>query len=166
MKRRCMSLATKFIAAGALLMGASGTLLAHPVIKTEGDPAVAKEVLAARDALAAATQARDAVRLKALYTDDFTHTHGSGKVDGRDQRIVSLLTLEPTIEMAQADELEVHSYNGSTAIVRGKSPILNTRENQLYQFRWVQAYVKTAAGWKLAVSQATRLPDAPTPAPK
>jgi ketosteroid isomerase-like protein len=158
--------ATKFIAAGALLFWAGGALYAHPAANAEGDPLVAKEVLAARDALATATQAKDAVRLKALYTDDFTHTHGSGKVDGRDQRIVSLLTAEPTIEMAHPDEVVVHSYNGNTAIVRGKSPILNVRENQFYQFRWLQTYVKTSGGWKLAVSQATRLPDAPTPAKK
>jgi ketosteroid isomerase-like protein len=160
------SFATKFIAASALLLWAGGTLYAHPEAKVEGDPLVAKEVLAARDALAAATQAKDAVRLKALYTDDFTHTHGSGKVDGRDQRIASLLTAEPTIEMAHPDELVVHSYNGNTAIVRGKSPILNMRENQFYQFRWLQTYVRTPTGWKLAVSQATRLPEAPTPAKK
>jgi ketosteroid isomerase-like protein len=147
----------------SLMLGISLAAPAHPVVKSEGDPVITREVLATRDAIASAVQAKDALRLKALYTEDFTHTHGSGKVDGRDARIVSLLSAEPTIEMAHPDELNVQSYNGNTAIVRGKSPILNLRENLLYQFRWVQTYVKLSGSWKLAVSQATRLPDAPTP---
>src|SRR3712207_7617283 len=42
----------------------------------------------------AAAAARDAARLRALYAADFAHTHTSGKVDGRDARIVSLLRSE------------------------------------------------------------------------
>jgi ketosteroid isomerase-like protein len=135
---------------------------AHADVKVVGDPLVSQEVVLVRAAMTTATTAKDVAKLKALFTDDFTHTHGSGKVDGRDARIVSLLTNEPTIEMAHADELVVHTYQGATAVVRGKSPILNVKENMFYQFRWVQVFVKTAQGWKLAVSQATRLPDPPT----
>jgi hypothetical protein len=144
------------------LLGYSIFGFAHPNIKIVGDPQVSEAVMATRAAIASRTQAKDATRLKTLFTDDFTHTHGSGKVDGRDARIVSLLTNEPTIEMAHADELVVHSYQGVTAVVRGKSPILNMKENLFYQFRWIQVFIKTSEGWKLAVSQATRLPDPPT----
>ena len=98
-----------------------------------------------------------------FYTDDFTHTHGSGKLDERDARVVSLLTGEPTVEMADDHELVILGYGGQTAIVRGKGLILNVKEQQLYQFRWVQTFVKTPAGWKLAASQATRMPDPPIP---
>lgn len=152
----------KQLGAAALLVFLVGYAGAHPDIKVVGDPLVSQEVMAVRTAIAAATEAKDAAKLKALFVDDFTHTHGSGKVDGRDARIVSLLTNEPTIEMAHPDELVMHSYQGVTAILRGKSPILNVKENLYYQFRWVQVFVKTSAGWKLAVSQATRLPDPPT----
>jgi ketosteroid isomerase-like protein len=148
----------------ALLGCAINQVRAHNDVKVVGDPKVSEAVMATRAAIESSTRAKDAAKLKALYTDDFTHTHGSGKVDGRDARIVSLLIQEPTIEMAHADEMVVHSYQGTTAVVRGKSPILNTKENLLYQFRWVQVFVKTVDGWKLAVSQATRLPDPPTKA--
>jgi ketosteroid isomerase-like protein len=143
--------------------GLFGAALAHPTVPPGSDPVATQAVLAARATIETAVKNKDANRLKTLYTDDFTHTHGSGKVDGRDARIVSLLTAEPTIEMAHADELVVQTYSGSAAIVRGKSPILNVKENQFYQFRWVQTYVKLPGGWALAVSQATRLPDSPTP---
>ncbi|MBK6615573.1 DUF4440 domain-containing protein [Ottowia sp.] len=136
---------------------------AHPVVKTQTDPAVSAAVLDVYHAIAAAVQAKDAARIKGFYTDDFTHTHGSGKLDERDARVVSLLTGEPTVEMADDHELVILGYGGQTAIVRGKGLILNVKEQQLYQFRWVQTFVKTPAGWKLAASQATRLPDPPIP---
>jgi hypothetical protein len=152
----------KQLGAAALFIFLMGYAGAHPDIKVVGDPLVSQEVMALRTAIAAATEAKDAVKLKMMFADDFTHTHGSGKVDGRDARIVSLLSREPTIEMAHPDELVMHSYQGVTAILRGKSPILNVKENLYYQFRWVQVFIKTPSGWKLAVSQATRLPDPPT----
>jgi ketosteroid isomerase-like protein len=154
----------KILIMTALLGCAISQVRAHSDVKVVGDPKVSEAVMVIRAAIESSTRAKDAVKLKALYTDDFTHTHGSGKVDGRDARIVSLLTAEPTIELAHADEMILHSYQGVTAVVRGKSPILNARENLLYQFRWVQVFVKTSEGWKLAVSQATRLPDPPTKA--
>lgn len=140
-----------------LLFGAA--TVAHP-----NDPpmsaeaqAIAREALATRDAIKAAVVAKDATALQRLIAPGFTHTHGSGKVDGRDARIVSLLTGEPVIEMAPVEEMRVRVH-GTTAIVTGKSPILNKAENRVYDFRWLQVYVKESGTWRLAVSQATRLP--------
>lgn len=116
------------------------------------------EILAVRDAIRTAVKARDAATLRLIYTDDFTHTHGSGKVDGRDTRIVSLLVDEPTIEMAPADDLHIRVHGNATAIVTGRSPIINRAENRTYDFRWVQVFVRDGERWRLAVSQATRLP--------
>jgi ketosteroid isomerase-like protein len=116
------------------------------------------EILAVREAIRAAVKAKDAAALRRIYTDDFTHTHGSGKVDGRDTRIVSLLVDEPTIEMAPADDLHIRVHGNATAIVTGRTPILNRAENRTYDFRWVQVFVRDGERWRLAVSQATRLP--------
>jgi ketosteroid isomerase-like protein len=116
------------------------------------------EILAVREAIRTAVAAKDAAALRRLYTDDFTHTHGSGKVDGRDTRIVSLLVDEPTIEMAPADDLHIRVHANATAIVTGRSPILSRAENRTYEFRWVQVFVRDGERWRLAVSQATRLP--------
>lgn len=136
---------------------------AHPVVKAQTDPAVSAAVLDVYHAIAAAVQAKDAARIRGFYTEDFTHTHGSGKLDERDARVVSLLTGEPTVEMADGHEIVILGHDGQSAVVRGKGPILNVKEQQDYQFRWLQVFVKTPAGWKLAASQATRLPDAPIP---
>ena len=120
--------------------------------------------MAAHEAIQQAVLANDAERLQTLYAPSFTHTHGSGKVDGRAERIVSLLTADPTVEMAPIENRALANHGGHTAIVRGTAPILNKKENQYYQFRWIQVYVNGGDGWKMAASQATRLSDAPVPA--
>lgn len=120
--------------------------------------AVTTELLAFRAEMKAAMEAKDAAKLKTMYTETFTHTHGSGKVDGRDARIVSLLAKEPVIEDVEMSEVIVRVH-GDTAILTAKSPILNVKENKPYDFRWMQIYVRTSTGkWQLAASQATRLP--------
>ncbi|WP_430396609.1 nuclear transport factor 2 family protein [Ferrovibrio sp.] len=144
----------------AMLLAASPIVLAHP-----NDPpssaemeALRQEVLAARQAIKAAVAAKDVVALQKLLTPEFTHTHGSGKVDGRDARIVSLLAGEPVIELAPFSELSIRIHGRVTAIVAARSPILNRAENRDYDFRWIQVYVKDGDTWRLAASQATRLP--------
>ena len=108
---------------------------------------------------------RDALALKSLYDELFTHTHGSGKVDGREARIVSLLTGEPTAEMQPDHETVVDMPDSTVVTVRGKGPIPSGQDNMLYQYRWLQVLVKRDGRWRMVVSQATRLPDAPVPNP-
>lgn len=131
--------------------------IAHPQDKPKATQQVEQELMAFRAAMKAAMTAKDAVKLKTMYTEAFTHTHGSGKVDGRDARIVSLLTGDPVIEDAPISEMVVRVH-GDTAILSGRSPILNKAENKNYDFRWIQIYVRENGVWKLAASQATRLP--------
>jgi len=144
--------------ASLLWLAIASPALAHPQDKPQVDAReVEKQLMAFREAMKAAMTAKDAVGLKAMYTDAYTHTHGSGKVDGRDARIVSLLTGDPVIEDAPIREVTVRVH-GDTAILSGRSPILNKAENKHYDFRWIQVYVKEGGAWKLAASQATRLP--------
>lgn len=150
------------------LVVASLTLLplgavAHPADppKTEAEQRVEREVLQFREELKGAVDRKDVVRLRAMYADSFTHTHGSGKMDGKDARIVALLAGDPAIENAPVEELSTRVFGADTVIVTGKSPILNKQENKHYDFRWIAVYVKAGGAWKLAASQATRLPTPP-----
>jgi len=138
---------------------AAAPALAHPhdQLAGERDGRIEQQVMAVRDSIRRAVEARDVVALRAMYSGGFTHTHGSGKVDGRDARIVALLAGEPTVEMAPVEELTIRVMHADTAIVSGRSPILNRSENRTYDFRWVQVYVRVGGDWQLAVSQATRL---------
>jgi hypothetical protein len=151
-----------------ILMALLGAIAIAPLLKAAAHPlegprtpeieALEKEVLAFRRDIVAAMTARDVVTLRTMYTDSYTHTHGSGKVDGKDARIVSLLAGDPVIENAPVEDLSIRIFNADTAIVAGKSPILNKAENRMYDFRWIAVYVKAHGKWHLAASQATRLP--------
>ena len=133
--------------------------LAHP--PRQPDSAEAKkfiqEVTDFRAKLAKAVLAKDFAALRPLYADSFTHTHGSGKLDNKDARLVAAMAGEPLIEAAPATDLVFRVFAGPTVIVTGKSPILNVKKQKTYDFRWVCVYVTARDGWQLAVSQATRL---------
>jgi hypothetical protein len=147
--------------AALLILGSPAT--AHPqnAPKTPEEAAVEKEVLAFRDVVSKAVTAKDFAKLRAIYADSFTHTHGSAKMDGKDARIVAMLAADPAIENAPVEELSVRVFGSNMAIVTGKSPILNKAEGKFYDFRWIAVYAKSGGAWQLAASQATRLPVAP-----
>ena len=142
-----------------LLLLTPHAAFAHP--PRQPDSAEAKkfieEVTDFRAKLAKAVLAKDFAALRPLYADSFTHTHGSGKLDNKDARLVAAMAGEPLIEAAPATELNFRVFTGPTVIVTGKSPILNVKEQKTYDFRWVCVYVTAQDGWQLAVSQATRL---------
>jgi hypothetical protein len=125
-----------------------------------------KELTATHDAIKKAIAAKDAKRLQQLYAEGYTHTHGSGKIDNRDARIASLVSGDhPVVETAPMSELAVRSYGGHTAIMQGRSPILNVKEQKYYDFRWIWIFVRDGGAWRLAGSQATRLPEPPRDKP-
>ena len=134
-----------------------GALLAHPheTLARERQGAVEQQVMAARENIRAAAAARDAGRLRALYAADFTHTHTSGKVDGRDARIVALLAGEPTVELARVEELTIRVLHADTAVLTGRSAIPRSDGGGARDVRWMQVFVRTEGEWRLAASQAT-----------
>ena len=111
-----------------------------------------------KDFLAAGTN-RDAAALRRFYTDDFTHTHTSGKVDGKDARIVSVMAGEPTVEMAPIPEFRLSCFGEAVCIARALSPIKRATDGKWFDVRWTQTYIKTSKGWQIAISQATGMPN-------
>ena len=139
---------------------------AHPIEPvTAPDAKVLTEVQTMRKELQAAAASKDAAALRRFYTDDFTHTHTSGKVDGRDARIVSVLAGEPTVELAPAPEFKLSCFGESMCIARALSPIKRGTDGKWFDVRWTQTFVKTGRGWQVAVSQATGLPNTVREAP-
>ncbi|HEX2215782.1 MAG TPA: nuclear transport factor 2 family protein [Xanthobacteraceae bacterium] len=147
-----------FIALLLTAVTTSADVQAHPPGVADEDQPVAHEVEAFREFIARAIKKRDARALRALYADDFTHTHASGRVDGKDAHITSVLAGGPTIETAPVEELLYRVFGTHTIIVSGKSPIPIPHEGRTDQVRWMAVYVKVGGDWKIAVSQATRLP--------
>jgi Domain of unknown function (DUF4440) len=144
----------------ALPLLAASPVLAHPPRQPDNteSQSIVEEIKVFREKLAKAVKDKDFPTLRAMYADAFTHTHGSGKLDNKNARLVSAMAGEPLIENAPATELSYRVFAGPTVVVTGKSPILNVKEQKTYDFRWVAVYVTGRDGWLLAVSQATRLP--------
>lgn len=147
------------IAAGLLALPAARAA-AHPheALDAERHGDVERQIMAFRAALKDAVQARDAAALRAMYAESYTHTHGSGKIDGRDARIVALLAGDPVVETAPAGELSLRVHGPDLVILTGRSPIPVAGEGRTHDFRWVQVYTRAGGTWQIAVSQATRLP--------
>jgi ketosteroid isomerase-like protein len=147
------------LAIGLLVMPLAGTVFAHPpsIISDEAEKATAEEVKAFRKTVSEAIDKKDAAALRLIYADSFVHTHGSGKVDGKDARIVSALAGDPVIENAPVTDLVIRVPGGWTAIATGVSPIRSLADGKTYNFRWTAVYVRIGEGWQIAASQATRM---------
>jgi len=131
---------------------------AHDMMAMAEAGPIGDEVLAFRARFATVVAARDAGGLRDMYASSFTHTHGTGRVDGRDARVGQLLAGDPVIETAQTSDMAVRVLTRDTVILSAVSPIRNVAEGRDYDFRWMQVYVRLGGQWHLAASQATRLP--------
>lgn len=148
---------TRRLALFALL--AAPPALAHPpaILSPQSQAGVTDEIVAFYAALAAAVAAKDALRLRELYAENFSHTHTSAKIDGRDARIVSLLTGEATVEMLPFAERSISIHAGGwAAVVRGITPIKGA-DGKTYAVHWLQMLSRRGDdAWQLVASQATR----------
>ena len=116
-----------------------------------------KEALAFREKIRAAIAAKDKQALEAAYADNFSHLRDSGRVDYKGERIALLLSGEPTIETAPEENLVVQVFEPATVAVVAVSPVKDRVTGQSPRFRWLTVYVKQADGWKVALSQASRV---------
>ena len=121
------------------------------------DASLAQEALAFREKLRAAIAAKDKPALDAAYAGNFTHLRDSGRVDHKGDRIALLLSGEPAIETAPEENMVVQVFTPATVAVIGVSPVKDRQTGQSPRFRWLTVYVKQADGWKVALSQASRV---------
>lgn len=151
---------------GAFLASMCVSAMAHPINPVPAtDTKLQNEIAAFRKEFQVAGEKRDAAALRNYYTDDFTHTHTSGKVDGKDARIVSVIAAEQTVEMAPVPEFRLSCFGESMCIARALSPIKRGTDGKWIDVRWTQTFVRTSKGWQIAVSQATAMPGTPRDAP-
>jgi ketosteroid isomerase-like protein len=142
-----------------LLMLPVSHATAHPpaILNQAMEKVVVEEVEEFRKQLAGAIGKKDAAALRSMYSDAFVHTDGSGKVDGKDARLATVLAGDPVIENAPVSDLVIRVPGGWTAIATGVSPIESMSDGKTYSFRWTAVYVRIGDGWQLVASHATRL---------
>lgn len=131
---------------------------AHPpaIVSEAQRKLISEEVAAFRRDVAAAIKAKDAKRLQRMYAPSFLHTHTSGKVDGKDARIATLLKGDPVIETAPVSDLVIRIPNDWVGIATGVSPI-KSDDGKTYDVRWTAVYTREGQSWNVAASHATRL---------
>lgn len=158
-----MNLSRRTVIVAAVAASLSSPALAHPpTLQTpEAERAVAEEITAFRKTVADAIRSKDAARLRTLYADGFTHTHTSGKSDGRDARIVMALSGDPVIETAEVKDLVVRVPNDWVAIATGTSAVPSMGDGKIYAVRWMTVYTRRGDSWVIAASQATRAGEIP-----
>jgi ketosteroid isomerase-like protein len=157
-----VSRAIPFLSCALAVLLPAGAAVAHPpaIISDREEKATVEEVIDFRKTVARAIEKKDAAALRKIYANGFVHTHGSGKVDGKDARIVAVLAGDSVVETAPVTDLVVRVPGGWTAIATGLSPIRSLADGKTYQFRWTAVYVRMGESWQIAASQATRLPEA------
>ena len=154
---RTFGLAAALVGAFAAAPTAASAQTVRP--QTGADGSLAQEALAVREKIRAAVAAKDKSALEAAYAGNFTHLRDSGRVDHKGDRIALLLSGEATIETAPEDNMAVQVYTPATVAVVGLSPIRDRQTGRSPRFRWLVVYVKQPDGWKVALSQASRVPD-------
>lgn len=131
----------------------------HDELTVERQGHIEQQVMAFRVALQAAARERDVVQLRGMFAPSFTHTHTTGRVDGRDARLVAILAGEPVIEVAAVEEFSIRVLNADAVIITARSPIRSLSEDRVIQVRWMQMMARVNGEWQLAGSQATRVPE-------
>jgi len=112
-----------------------------------------REILDLRTKIREAVAKKDETALKKYFAEGFLHTHASGKVDGKAERIAFFLKGEPTIEDVEPDEIKVTVLNKNTAITTGKTTLLFGTEKRTFQ--WTGFFFKQNGKWLVAATHAT-----------
>jgi hypothetical protein len=116
---------------------------------------IEQEVIAFRAEVRAAVKAKDRKALERFLADGFTHTHASGKVDPKKERIEFFLKGEPTIEDVEPDEIRITGFGKNVAIANGKTTVFFGAEKRVFQ--WTGAFLKSKGKWQLISTTAVLL---------
>jgi hypothetical protein len=145
---------TKWIV--ALLSGL--TLAAAPP-----DPAAAKEVLAASDALKQAMMKKDAAVLEKMLHEDLTYSHSNARNQTKAD-VVKATMGETTIEAMDFSEVTVRVY-GTTALIRANVDMRNSTNGKstTSHINCLFVWLKGPGGWQLVGRQATQVSPPTTP---
>ena len=114
-----------------------------------------QEIIDFRAEVSRAVKEKDRIALLRFFADGFTHTHASGKVDGKRERVEFFLAGEPTIEDVAPDEIRVTVFNKNLALANGKTTLLFGTEER--RFQWTGVFLKEKGKWKVLTTHATAL---------
>ena len=132
-----------------------------PILSGAQEQAHGEEIKSWREAFAKTAKAKDAKRLKALYTPSFVHTDTRGRLSGSAARIGLMLAGAVVIELAAAEDLVVRVPGGWTAIATGRSRLAVAAGTAPVIMAWTAVYVRAGQGWQLASLHEHAVPPKP-----
>lgn len=132
-----------------------------PILSGAQEQAHGEEIKAWREAFAKTAKAKDAKRLKELYTPSFVHTDTRGRLSGSTVRIGQILAGAVVTELAAAEDLVVRVPGGWTAIATGRSRLTVTAGKSPVIMAWTAVYVRAGQGWQLASLHEHAVPRTP-----
>lgn len=116
---------------------------------------IEREIIEFRTKIREAVKAKDRKSLEEFFAEGYSHTHASGKVDGKAERIDFFIKGEPTIEDVEPEEIKVNVFNKNLASAIGKTTLLFGTEKRTFQ--WTGVFFKAKGRWKVAATHATLL---------
>ena len=116
---------------------------------------VEREIIEFRTKIREAVKAKNRKSLEQFFAEGFTHTHASGKVDGKKERIDFFIKGEPTIEDVEPEEIRVNVFNKNLATAIGKTTLLFGTEKRTFQ--WTGVFYKSKGKWQVITTHATAL---------
>ena len=118
------------------------------------------EILQIEERRRAAMTAGDAAALEALSHDDLVYVHGSAAVDTKQSWIAAIRSGRTRYKDMKYDAVEVRIL-GDAALLTGRATFeveVNGKSRTL-RMRFLNLWLKTAAGWKFSAWQATPIPE-------
>lgn len=116
---------------------------------------IEREIIEFRTKIREAVKAKDRKNLEQFFAEGFTHTHASGKVDSKAERVDFFIKGEPTIEDVEPDEIRVIVHDKNLASVVGKTTLLFGTEKRTFQ--WTGVFFKRKGKWQVITTHATGL---------
>lgn len=119
--------------------------------------AVEKDLMALRDSMREAMRTKDAIKLRTMLADGFSHIDDTGAIAEREAHVARLLIAEAMIEAAGVGEWRLRLQGRDTAILTGRATLAAKADGKGYDVRWTQVFVREVGVWRIAASQVTRL---------
>jgi hypothetical protein len=116
---------------------------------------IEREVIEFRAAIRNAVKAKDRASLERYFAEGFVHTHASGKVDGKKERIDFFLAGEPTIEDVEPEDIRIIVHDKNLATASGTTSLFFGTEKRTFQ--WTGVFLKRKGSWQAVATHASLL---------
>ncbi|MGQ0540498.1 MAG: nuclear transport factor 2 family protein [Blastocatellia bacterium] len=131
------------------------TILGLTIFGQTSNAKIEREVIEFRAKIREAVKANDRKSLEQFLAEGFTHTHASGKVDGKRERVDFFIKGEPTIEDVEPDEIRVIVHDKNLATAVGKTSLMFGSEKRTFQ--WSGVFYRRKGKWQAVTTHATGL---------